>query len=214
VRRGDGNGGMSRTRYRAGVRFGFGRARRAALVVVEGVGRSRLVGVHRQPRDRPQRQGVRCTRVTQRGRVASGASHSSEITRTSPRRLRRRSMGGSSTRGTASPAGSVTACRWQGFAVVLGRFSMGRHPRPHNADEPTPANRHLAKVDWIDDLPPDGHAWPFTVLVTDAGVALAGPPGARTMQAKPVGKACAVSAAEAGEVRATRVVVRLNATGV
>ena len=46
----------------------------------------------------------------------------------------------------------------QGFGVVLGHFSMARHPRPRNAHEPAPADNHRAKVDWINDLPPDGHA--------------------------------------------------------
>jgi hypothetical protein len=42
-------------------------------------------------------------------------------------------------------------------------------------------------VDWTDELPPHGYAWQFTALVTDPGVTLAGPPGARAIQARPVG---------------------------
>lgn len=74
----------------------------------------------------------------------------------------------------------------QGFAVVLGRFSMGRHPRPHD-DDAAVNRRHLAKVSWLEDLPPEAQAWQFTVLMTDPGIALAEPPGTRAMKAIPVG---------------------------
>lgn len=74
----------------------------------------------------------------------------------------------------------------QGFAVLLGRFSMGRHPESSDSDELDAYRRRLGKVDWI-DMPPADHAWQFTVLVTDPGIALKGTPGRRAMKALPVG---------------------------
>lgn len=64
----------------------------------------------------------------------------------------------------------------KGFAVVLGRFSLARHPEPHDPDELASYHRHLAKVDWIDDVPPIGFAWQFTVLLTDPGHMFDRPP--------------------------------------
>jgi len=187
VRRGDGNGGMSRTRYRAGVRFGLGApgglrssswkvwggADSSVYIASREIGHSVKASLH--PRD-PARPG----REWRVALIGDHANVAPEVAATLDGRVIDAWDSESGRLGDGVPLR-------QGFAVVLGRFSMGRHPRPHNPDEPTPANRHLAKVDWIDDLPPDGHAWQFTVLVTDAGVALAGPPGARAMQAMPVG---------------------------
>lgn len=178
---------MSRTRYRAGVRFGFGapgglrssswevwgRPDSSVYIASREIGHSIKASLHPRHPARPGREW-RVALVGDRANVAP------EFAATLDGRVIDAWDSESGRLGDSVPLR-------QGFAVVLGHFSLARHPRPRNADEPAPADRHLAKVGWIDDLPPDGHAWQCTVLVTDPGVALTGPPGARAMQAKPVG---------------------------
>jgi len=74
----------------------------------------------------------------------------------------------------------------QAFAVVLGRFSMGYHVLSPSQDLRS-YRRRLAKVDWLQELPPVENAWQFTTFIGDAGV-LGTPPGTRAMSAVQVGR--------------------------
>lgn len=170
---------MSGPRYRAGVRFGLGAPESCAHR--RGRSGAEPTRLCTSPAARSATASRRRSiRATQHGRAASGASHSSETRPSNVAPEVAAKLDGrviDAWDGESGRLGDRVLLR-QGFGVVLGHFSMARHPRPRNAHEPTPADIHRAKVDWINDLPPDGHAGSFTVLVTDAGVALAGPPGA------------------------------------
>lgn len=74
----------------------------------------------------------------------------------------------------------------QGFAVVLGRFSLGYHEAPQDAEEAEREERALRAVHWITDLPGVNAAWQVTVFVGDAG-ARSTAPGTRSMGSTPIG---------------------------
>jgi hypothetical protein len=75
----------------------------------------------------------------------------------------------------------------QAFAVVLGGFSLGLEPELSDPGDRARLEKSLSRVDWVTDLPPDGaHAWQFTTLVADAGIATS-PPGVASMGAVPIG---------------------------
>jgi len=75
----------------------------------------------------------------------------------------------------------------QGFAVLIGRFSMGVHPLPVDPEDLKRYRRKLSKAQWVDEIPGVDEAWQFTVLVGDPTVRLVGPPGRRGMNAVAVG---------------------------
>ena len=74
----------------------------------------------------------------------------------------------------------------QGFAVVLGRFSLGPHIENDDPNRTASESAHLAKAGWERNLPDPDHAYQWTVLVGDPGVVIT-PPGTRSMGATHVG---------------------------
>ena len=60
----------------------------------------------------------------------------------------------------------------QGFAVILGRFSLGLNRLPDEGEELVKYRRGLQGVRWVEDLPPINEACQFTVLLTQPGVRL------------------------------------------
>lgn len=74
-----------------------------------------------------------------------------------------------------------------GFAVVLGRFSLGYHTPQESLEDALREERELQTVDWITDLPTVDQAWQVTVIVVDPGIPST-PPGTRAMGSIPLGK--------------------------
>ena len=75
----------------------------------------------------------------------------------------------------------------EGFAVVLGRFSLGPHIVNDNPATAADEAAHLAKVTWERDLLDPDHAYQWTVLVGDPGDPVEQPPGTRAMGSTVIG---------------------------
>jgi|GEM_PF-3432126 len=56
-----------------------------------------------------------------------------------------------------------------GFEVVLGRFSLGWQPPEGDSAVEAWRQKQIKGVEWLADLPREGEAWHFLVVITDPG---------------------------------------------